>query len=161
MIKTTQLVSETPTENLFFTTTLRICFLIGDLPHAPSLSCKHFLLPVVRHQDQFGLGAVSSRGVGSSSRAVGRRAVAAFARGVVDGVWRGAGRGRRRGWHLLLLVFADGAERNPGKCLYGGASLGSGTVQECLETPVELQTKVKGSGQYKSWRQDINCCFVN
>lgn len=97
MIKTTQRVSETPTENLFFTTTLRICFLIGDLPHDPSLSCKHFLLPVVRHQDQFGLGAVSSGGVGSSGRAVGRRAAAAFARGVVDGVWRGAGRGRRRG----------------------------------------------------------------
>lgn len=99
MIRTTQLVCGTPTESLFFTTTKRICFLIGDRRHAPSLCCKHFLLPVARHQDQFGLGAVGSGGLGGGgggSPAVGRRAGAAFARGPVDGVWRGAGRGRRR-----------------------------------------------------------------
>lgn len=91
MIKRTQLVSGTPTESLFFTTTVRICVLIGDQRHAPSLACKQFLLPVMRHQDQFGLGAVGSGVLGSSSSpAVGWRA------GVVDGVWRGAGRGRPR-----------------------------------------------------------------
>lgn len=125
---------------------MRICFLIGDVRHAPSLSCKHFLLPVVHHQGQFGLGAVSRAGLGSRGPAVGRGAEAAFARGVVDGVRRGAGRGSRGGRHLLLLVLADGAERNAGECLYGGASLGGGAVQECPETPVELHTKVIGSG---------------
>lgn len=126
---------------------MRICFPSGDPRHAPSPSRKHVLLPVVRHQDQFGLGAVCSGGLGGSSLVAGRRAGAAFARGVVDGVWRMAGRGRRQGRHLLPLVAADGAERNPGKRLHGGVSLGAGTVQECPETPVELQTKVKASGQ--------------
>lgn len=89
---------------------MRTCFLIGDVSHAPSLSCKHFLLPVVHHQGQFGLGAASKGGLGSRSPAVGRGAAAAFARGVVDGVRRGAGGGIRRGRHLLLLVLADGTE---------------------------------------------------
>lgn len=43
-------------------------------------------------------------------------------------------------------MLADGAEGNPGKCLYGGASLGGGTVEERPETPVELQTKVRAAG---------------
>lgn len=42
MIKTTQLVSETPTESLFFTTTMRICFLTGDplLLYPVNISCS-------------------------------------------------------------------------------------------------------------------------
>lgn len=99
----------------------------------------------MRHQDQFGFGAGGGGPPGGGSRAVGRRAVAASARGVMDGVRRGAGRGRRQSRHLLLLVLADGAERNPGKCLYGGVSLGGGAVQEGPETPVKLHTK--GSGR--------------
>lgn len=44
---------------------------MGDPRHAPSLSCKHFLLPVVRHQDQFGFGAVGGGALGSGSPPVG------------------------------------------------------------------------------------------
>lgn len=78
----------------------------------------------------------------------------------MDGVRRGAGRGWRWSRHLLLLVMAHGAERNSGKCLYGGASLGGGAVQECPEAPVELHTKVhsSGLGKHSGLVQQLNDC---
>lgn len=75
----------------------------------------------------------------------------------MDGVWRGAGGGRRQGRHLLLPVLADGAERNPGKCLNGGVSLGGGAVQERPETPVELH---RGSGRNSALGQRAFHIFI-
>lgn len=149
MIKTSQL-KFFPTERSLFSTAKRICFLIGDLRPAPSLFYKHFLLPVVSHQDQFGFGAGSSGGVVSSRLSIRRGHVAAFLRGLVDGFGRGLGWGVQGSRHLWPLLLADGAERQPGKCLYGGAPLRGGAAQECPETPVELNTNMHSCR--------ISCC---
>lgn len=86
----------------------------------------------------FRFGASSRRGSDSGSVSVWWSNTVAVLQGLVGGGlgWRG-----RWNWHLLFLSLADGAESQPWKCLYGGASLGSRTVQESPETPGELHTK--------------------
>lgn len=137
-IKMPHRVFKTPAERSFFSATKTICFLIGDPCPAPSLFRKRFLLPVMSYQDQFGFVVG-----GSSALRIRLSRVAASVRGSVDGVGRGliwGGPGHR---HLLLLRLTDGAQRQPWKCLYGGASLEGGAAHEGQETPVELHTHTR------------------
>lgn len=135
-----------PAERSLFSATKRICFLIGGPCPAPSLFCKRSLLSVMSYQDQFGFVAGGGGGLW-----IGPRHAAASPRGVVDGVRRGLGRGGRGHRHLLLLRLTDGAQRRPGKCLYGGASLGGGAAHEGHETPVELHTNTHAG--FSVWPQ--------
>lgn len=152
MIKMPHRVFKTPAQRSFFSATKRICFLIGDPCPAPSLFCKRFLLPVMSYQDQFGFVAGGSGGVGGSSRLwIGLSRVAASLRGIADGVGRGPSWGGHGHRHLLLLRLADGAQRQPWKCLYGGASLGGGAAHEGHETPVELHTNTHTHAGLSMW----------